>query len=271
MAATTDYITKAAPLWTGTVGSGGVADGSVTTVPLASVTGLTNGEVYFATIDRVDSNGTATPSLREVVKGVLSGSNLIDCNRGVEGTAQAHSAGRVVEILFTAAQWNDLGTGLLVQHNEDGTHDNTLVAMLAGTQTFSGTKTFTTAPKKPTSVSIQVVAGTTDLTTGDGKFYFTIPPELNTAVLSSVYAAVITAGTTGTTDIQLHNVTDTVDILSTKLTIDSTETTSATAAAAAVINTSNDDMATNDLIRVDIDAISSTPPKGLVIRLTFSF
>jgi hypothetical protein len=94
---------------------------------------------------------------------------------------------------------------------------------------------------------------------------------LNGANLSSVYAKVITAGTTGTTDIQIHNATDAQDMLSTKITIDSGETGSDTAAAAAVINTSYDDVATNDLLRIDIDAISTTAPKGLVIRLRFTF
>lgn len=141
MASVSDYFTTAAPLWTGTIGSGGVGDDTTQTVPLSSVTGLTNGEVYYATIDRVDSNGVATPSFREVVKGVLSGSNLINCTRGVEGTAQQHNAGKVVEILFTAAQWNDLKTGLEVEHNADGTHKSTLVTTLkaAGSDITTGT------------------------------------------------------------------------------------------------------------------------------------
>jgi hypothetical protein len=58
-------------------------------------------------------------------------------------------------------------------------------------------------------------------------------------------------------------------MLSTKITIDSGETGSDTAAAAAVIDTSEDDIATNDLIRVDVDAISTTAAKGLVVTLEF--
>jgi hypothetical protein len=58
-------------------------------------------------------------------------------------------------------------------------------------------------------------------------------------------------------------------MLSTKLTIDSAETGSDTAAAAAVINTSTDDVATNDLLRIDVDAVSTTAPKGLIITLEF--
>lgn len=120
------------------------------------------------------------------------------------------------------------------------------------------------------SVSIQLQDGATDLATGDGAAYFMIPAELNTWILTGVRGAVTTAGTTGTTDFQIHNVTDAVDMLSTKLTIDSTETSSATAATAAVINTANDEVATNDVLRIDVDAVSTTKPKGGFITLTFS-
>lgn len=115
------------------------------------------------------------------------------------------------------------------------------------------------------SIQMVVFDFATDVATGDGKFYFRVPPALNGMDIVNVHAEVITAGTTGTTDIQLHNVTDAVDILSTKLTIDSTETGSDTAATAAVINTANDDLATNDIVRVDVDAVSTTAPQGLII------
>jgi len=121
----------------------------------------------------------------------------------------------------------------------------------------------------PHNVIVQVFAGATDVATGDGKAYFTIPDTLNGYNLSAVHARVITAGTTNTTDIQIANVTDSVDMLSTKLTIDSTETGSDTAATAAVIDTTKDDVATNDLIRIDVDAVSTTAPKGLIVRLQF--
>jgi len=108
----------------------------------------------------------------------------------------------------------------------------------------------------------------TDVATGDGKFYFHVPNTLNGMNLVAVHAEVITAGTTGTTDIQIANATQVADILSTKLTIDSGETGSDTAAA-AVINAAEDDMQTNDVLRVDVDAVSTTAPKGLIITLTF--
>jgi hypothetical protein len=120
-------------------------------------------------------------------------------------------------------------------------------------------------------VHLQLVAGGADVATGDGagNARFFVPEEINGWNLVSVAAAVITAGTTGTTDIQIHNVTDAVDILSTKITIDSGEKTSYTAATAPVINTANDDVATGDELRFDVDAVSTTAPQGLIVILGF--
>lgn len=111
---------------------------------------------------------------------------------------------------------------------------------------------------------------TVDNEVADGQFYLHIPPELNGLNLTYVHAEVITAGTTGTQDIQIRNVTDSVDMLSTKLTIDTAETGSDTAATPAVIDAANDDVATNDLLAVDVDVIHTTAAKGLIITLGFS-
>ena len=119
-------------------------------------------------------------------------------------------------------------------------------------------------------VQLVVTEFTTDVATGDGAHYFRIPTDLNGLNLTRVAATVITAGTTGTLDIQIHNVTLAQDVLSTKLTIDSGKTDSATAATAAVINSSYDHVATADLYRVDIDAVHTTAPKGLMLTLEFS-
>ena len=119
------------------------------------------------------------------------------------------------------------------------------------------------------SVVVLIIDYTTNCSTGDGKGYFRIPDTLNSMILSTVAAAVITAGTTGTMDIQIRNVTRVVDMLTTKITIDSAETDSKTAATPAVIDTSNDDVSTGDMIAFDIDAVHNTPAKGLLINLTF--
>ncbi len=118
-------------------------------------------------------------------------------------------------------------------------------------------------------MAIEVFQPTQTVQTGDGKKYFHIPPELNGMNLIYAHAFCITAGTAGTMDIQIHNETDDVDMLSTKLTVDSAETGSNTAAVAAVIDTTKDDVATNDVIRIDVDAVQTAPAKGLIITLGF--
>lgn len=115
-----------------------------------------------------------------------------------------------------------------------------------------------------------VVDPLTVVTTGDGKWYMHVPPGLNGMNLMYVHAECITAGAvSGTMDVQIRNVTQAVDMLTTKLTIDVSETGSDTAAVAAVIDAANDDVATNDLLAIDIDGIHGTPAKGLIVTLGF--
>ena len=106
--------------------------------------------------------------------------------------------------------------------------------------------------------------------TGDNKISFSCPSTLNNHNLTSCYARLGTAGTTGTQDIQIHNVDNALDMLSTVMTIDSTEIDTSTASTPAVINTSNDHVNTNDVIRVDIDAVHTTPGQDLEIVLEFT-
>lgn len=122
-----------------------------------------------------------------------------------------------------------------------------------------------------TVVQILVFDDETDCATGDGAgdVFFRIPSKLNGFDLVEVAAQCQTAGTTGTMDIQIHNVTDTADMLSTKLTIDTGETDTSTAATAAVIDTANDDVATGDSLRIDVDAVHTTAAKGLLVEMTF--
>jgi hypothetical protein len=136
-AANTDKLKKLSKRWVGQIGAAGVADNTTTTIPLASVTNLATDTAVVATIDRVDANGTATPSLEETVIGVVSGSNLVNCVRASEGTAQAHNAGAVVEILVTAKGWNDIVDWGLVEHSQLGVHDSTKVATPSTVQNSS--------------------------------------------------------------------------------------------------------------------------------------
>lgn len=98
-----------------TVGVGGILAGG-TTLPLTSVTGLDTSTAVTLVIGA----GTAT---EEVVTGVVSGSDLINCVRGKEGTTDsAHSAGETVNMFFTETHWDDAMDGILVDHNQSGYH-----------------------------------------------------------------------------------------------------------------------------------------------------
>jgi hypothetical protein len=120
------------------------------------------------------------------------------------------------------------------------------------------------------AVTLDVVAGATSCTTGDGKAYYRVPSIHDGKNLVVVSAACITAGTTGTMDIQIANVTVGQDMLTTKMTIDSGETDTLTAATPAVISATYDEVSTGDIIRVDIDAIhSGTAAKGLIVEMQF--
>ena len=91
---------------------------------------------------------------------------------------------------------------------------------------------------------------TTALTAGTNKAIFRMPYAFT---LTAVRASLSTAGTTsGLTTIDIHETGTT--ILSTKITIDLTETTSVTAAAQPVISDAS--LADDAQISIDLDAIS---------------
>lgn len=120
-------------------------------------------------------------------------------------------------------------------------------------------------------VQLLVFDDSEDVVVGDGAgdLFFRVPSTMNGMNLVAVAAQVQTAGTTGTTDVQIHNVTQAADMLTTKITIDSAETDSSTATTAAVIDTANDDVATGDSLRIDVDAAATTAPKGLLVEMQF--
>ncbi len=72
------------------------------------------------------------------------------------------------------------------------------------------------------------------------------------SVTGSVGTGAAGASSSGTPTFTVKNVTDNNQMLSTSLTIDANEYTSATAATPVAINTSFDDVATDDLIEVAV-------------------
>jgi hypothetical protein len=99
-------------------------------------------------------------------------------------------------------------------------------------------------------------------------WFLVIPSDLNGFELTHAHAAVYTVSSSGAVNVMVRNVVQAVDMLSTAITIDANERTSYTAATPPVIHSTNDDVATGDVIVVDVDG-AGTGTEGLVVILHF--
>lgn len=115
----TDKLAKATPEFSTKLSA--PVDETDTVLPLSSVAGLPTDTPVFMTLDATDADGKPSDK-KEVVKGIVSGSELVNCVRGVEGLAQAHEANAPATDWFTAIHWNSLIEHLLAEHNPDGSH-----------------------------------------------------------------------------------------------------------------------------------------------------
>lgn len=91
-----------------------------TSITLTAVTGLQAPGVLC--IDRVDSNGNATPTLREYISFTgISTNTLTGVTRGLGGSSdQGHTSGAIVEENFSISHWNDMVSFLQVSHDAAG-------------------------------------------------------------------------------------------------------------------------------------------------------
>jgi hypothetical protein len=108
----------------------------------------------------------------------------------------------------------------------------------------------------------------TALTTGS-KFYFHVPSTLNGMNIVDVHAETLGDPSGSTIIIDLHNVTQSdASVLSGKLTIGIGYFGSDESGGSVTIDTGEDLLATNDVLRVDIDQIGSGDPgTGLIVTL----
>jgi hypothetical protein len=116
----TDKFLKVAQNKGWQLGSGGIPDAAADSFTLISALDLPTDTAVLLTIDRKDANKKATPAKMERIIGVISGDNVVDCIRGVAGTAQPHNPGAVVEILVDAAYINRLIVGILMDRDQLG-------------------------------------------------------------------------------------------------------------------------------------------------------
>lgn len=148
--------------------------------------------------------------------------------------------------------------------SEDGAFDMSI--MVGGTQTRVARFDQNFARK---CVCIQVKQSDQATAVANGKDPFVVPAALNGWNLVAATASVHTAGETNTTDIMIRRRRESTDadMLSTPITINSAAYT----ASDGVVDATKDDLATGDMIFIDVDAVSSTPATGLSVTLEFQY
>ena len=114
-----------------------------------------------------------------------------------------------------------------------------------------------------------IFTSTEAVTTGDDAagFFLPVPDDLDELKLIEAHASVYTAGGSAVT-IQIRNVTQAVDMLTTPITIDAGEDNSYTAATPPVINPTVSELAAGDILVVDVDTDGGAT--GLVVILAIS-
>jgi hypothetical protein len=118
----------------------------------------------------------------------------------------------------------------------------------------------------PDALDGNVDSAATVVSTGDSKFVFAIPQDLHLCELVHAACYVTVAGAV---TVQIRNVTQAYDFLSTRITVDTGEFSSYTAATQPVI-TPDQTVATGDLIAIDVDAADGTA-QGLGVILMYAF
>lgn len=232
--------------------------------------------------DHIDAASTSDPGLMSAadktkLDGIASGATVYsdEAARDAIGTAlvagdgidiTVDDPGNTITVAAEAASTSNAGITAYATASDvtDGTSQTLAVTPYALAQSAIFTKTAQFFLSDP--------AGS-PLVTGDGDvqgYLFWVPGSYDGYVLSSVLARLTTASSQTDVVIQLRRYRSNTsnDMLSTRLTIDATETSSLTSAAPAVINTSYDDVAFGDVIYFDIDG-AGINAKGLYVEMTF--
>lgn len=123
----------------------------------------------------------------------------------------------------------------------------------------------------PVLVHLRIFSDTTAVATGNDARRFVVTDDLGGTRLRSAHATLTTAGSS-TTTVQVHNLTNADDLLSTLTTIDSGDTTSYDAATPHEVDDTGTPpvnlMSRGDVLRVDVDA-AGTGAMGLEVLLEF--
>ena len=240
-----------------------------------------------AAVAAIPSDGAAaTPSLRTLGTGALQAAAGNDARLSDARTPSAHHAshedGGSDEVTLAQSQVTGLTADLSGKvpttrtvAGLDLTADRSAADVRGALG--SGTPDSTTylrgdgqwMPPQPITAQMLVTdPNGSAITTGDGQAFLTVPAAWNGKTIQSIHAGLTTASSSGTPTVQVARIRGgtPVDVLSTAVTVDATELTSYTAVTPPVVDTANDDLATGDLLRVDVD-VAGTGAKGLMVLI----
>ena len=217
------------------------------------------------------SSGSTTQSGSATVRGTISGAALSVSALQSCDTIDSNAAG-------VLSCGTDDGAGALTYADaqsyfvDDG--GDTMTGSLTVHGTVSGSilsgKTLEVQQVNPTYLPFQITLSGTALAVSSGTVAFTVPPALNGFNICDAVYQTDNAGITGTTDLQLYNITDGTHVYSVPFSIDSLENTTATAATPGTINTANDDVNTDEVLLFGVAEIhSGTAAQGLKGYLKF--
>jgi len=246
------------------------------TVAATTLTGAGAGITALAAAN-ITASGTL-PALNGAALTALTAANIT-----ASGTLPA-----LVGTALTALNATNLGSGTVpvARLSAASTTAAGIAELAIGTEVTAGSSA--TLAVTPDALAASVVFGTryvqcvvydygTDITEGNGKFFFHVPAGLNGMELKETHARVATAGSGSAIQVQLFLNTSTTnastgnDMLTNLLTIDDGELDSSNSSVTEDIDETYDDVDTNDMIRIDVDGNGgdSTIAKGLIVTLGF--
>ena len=217
---------------------------------------------------RLLDGGFANCTALETVSGVLTcGSDAGTTYTAGQGLTLNGSAFQLSSSFSgSSLEIHGIGSGRVLKAMDSLASSGTLV--VKGTADISGTLSGNLI-RGITSPKFWSLYASGSLAVGSGSFVFGVHATQSGWILTDIQFDVVTSGTTNTSKVQCRQPgKNNRNMLSTPVSIDSTEFTSLNAATPYVINTTNDDVHAGQNVVCDVTAVSTTAPKHATLILT---
>lgn len=123
---------------------------------VTATTGWDTATAVHGIMYRTDSSGDKVAGSQIDWKGVISGTTINNFTV-TAGTDDTYAIGTTVELAPTAAWGDDMATGLVVEHNQDGTHAAVTATSVTATGTVQGATVVATGDIQHRSVSLETI------------------------------------------------------------------------------------------------------------------